>query len=629
MFRRFFTRASEFYHSEQLDAFFTWVGSETFPEPFFILIDLPLQTEILDRHRKKVSEKNNLCGFVICSPNKRKEASVKLHCTVSETSWHKIWYAEGMEILENEEIHRGTLPLRFGLSLSEKRELLRFARQTMQSFLNGEHSTFQLDLAPHRTGEKVVVDVGIWINGKLRGSIISSPLPLIDALREASVGALRDSRMKPVEKDELEVAQIEVSIMSNLVLPLRQQDMVQKIDACKGYYVESGKQRGWYLPTVFNCMKFKDMADLRRSLVKGKANITERADHVPLHAFQVEGFIEDKKHILMLLEGPVAYTSDPSSNSFLKRVKAHSDEAAQWLLNMCDTHGALPLYRDPLYQQTGRMDWARLANASYALAAFGTVTKNQQYIQTSEKISAYMQRYIVNDRQSRVTIGTETIPYLLHAALTRLDHRESPLLDHVQDRYENTTFHPITYAVLASLFAKLTLLGIRDYRTESISLAEKVFADFKKNKEVPETQLAWYPELIYAFQLLHALTQETLHLERSEEVATWLVHQQLSNGSFPIYKDSSFSYTRGTGKIFEVLALHPTRYDNAVEKSFDWLTRMQYTEDSLYFTDPSFKGRVKGGFRHDHANTEAWIDSASHFLLGAARLLAPRAPGDK
>ena len=611
MFSRFFSGANEFYHTAQLDAFFTWLALKKFTKSFFVSVNLPLQQEILNTHRKKTSQEGKICGFIIFQTNKH---------TPGE-SWHRIWYAQGIEIWENKDIHHGALPLRFGLSISEKKELLEFARATMQSFFNGDNNVSRPNIPEHLASEKTVLDVGIWIDGQMRGSIISPALPLADSLQYASRGTLRDPRMKPVEPDELERAQIEITLMSDLVLPLREHDMGEKIDACRGYYVEKGKKGGWYLPMVHNCTKFKDMSVLKSSLIKEKAGIVEEGIRIPLYAFQTEGWIEDGNKNLMLFKGPVAYAASSIKRPFLDRVKIHGDTAAEWLINMCDEYGAMPLYIDPLYQRTGRMDWGRLAHASYALAAFGVATKHERCIRTSEKISRYIERYL---------FGGGTACYLLHAYLERGDDLPASLIEQLRTHPVESTMHPIISATCSSLFARLALTGERSYEEKSMSLAEEVFADFKSKKSVPGTQLALYPELIYTFKLLHSFTRQSLYLKKSEEVTEWLISQQLSNGSFPIFRNSSFAYTRGTGKIFEVLALYPDRYGNAIEKSFEWLVRMQYTEDSLYFVDHAFRKRVIGGFRHDHANAEAWIDASAHFLIGSSRLLcAGQTPVDK
>ncbi|OHA18390.1 MAG: hypothetical protein A2664_04935 [Candidatus Taylorbacteria bacterium RIFCSPHIGHO2_01_FULL_46_22b] len=631
-FTSFFSRADEFYHTAQLDSFFTWLASKAFSEPFFILVDLPLQKETLDIHRKETSKARNVCGFIICQTNQHKNTLAKLLHAAPKESWHRIWYAEGIEVWENKEIHENP-PLRFGLSLSEKRNLLQYARDVTRSFFKAKFLPYEPDIPAHRANERTIIDVGIWVGGELRGSIISPSLPLIEAVRYASLGTLRDARMKPIEPDELERARIEITVMSDLTVLLRQQDLeAGKIDACRGYYVEAIGKRGWYLPTVFNCVKFKNLSDVKRSLIKEKAKITEEDSRIPLYTFGTESWIEDAAHALMLMEGPVAYAPAPSANSFLDAVRTHGDKAAEWLFGMLDADGAMPLYTDPLYGRTGRIDWGRLAHTSYALATYGVATRDAHSSQVSGKISSYIERYLFDITKPGVSLGGGVTAYLLHAALERNDDgRQAPLLEHLRTHaVSSAASHPIISATVASLYARLALAGDNECAVESASLAKEVFLDFLNKKSLPGTQLALYPELIYTFQLLHTLTGESLYLKQSEEIEQWLVSQQLPNGSFPIWCNSSFAYTRGTGKIFEVLALYPDHYSNAIEKSFEWLVQMQYTEDSLYFADPAFRKKAIGGFRHDHANTEAWIDSASHFLLGAARLLdTNKTPVDK
>src|SRR3989344_9528719 len=419
MFAKFFSRADAFYHTAQLNAFFAWLGSKTFPEPFFILVDLPFQKETLDRHQKRVASEGK-CGFIICQTNKRTHALAKLTHIVPEESWHRIWYAEGIEILENKDLHGDELQLRFGLSLTEKKALLAFARETMLAFFNSEYPITQPDLSPHRRNEKAKIDVGIWIDGRLRGSIISPPLPLLDALQYASLGTLRDARMKPVEPDELERARIEITVMSDLTVPLRQQDLeAGEIDACRGYYVEASDKRGWYLPTVFNCVKFKNLSDVKRSLIKEKAKITEEDSRVPLYTFGTESWIEDAARALMFMEGPVAYAPAPSADSFLDAVRTHGDRAAEWLFGILDADGAMPLYTDPPYERTGRIDWGRLAHTSYALATYGVATRDAHSSQVSGKISSYIERYLFDITKPGVSLGGGVTAYLLHAALER------------------------------------------------------------------------------------------------------------------------------------------------------------------------------------------------------------------
>ena len=107
----------------------------------------------------------------------------------------------------------------------------------------------------------------------------------------------------------------------------------------------------------------------------------------------------------------------------------------------------------------------------------------------------------------------------------------------------------------------------------------------------------------------------------AEKVLDWLKAQQLPSGAFPESTASDFVYTRGTGKISEVLALDPERNRTAIEAVLPWLIAMQYDEENTFFIPPEARPKILGAFRHDYLNPEAWVDSAGHVLLGGARLL--------
>ena len=105
----------------------------------------------------------------------------------------------------------------------------------------------------------------------------------------------------------------------------------------------------------------------------------------------------------------------------------------------------------------------------------------------------------------------------------------------------------------------------------------------------------------------------------AQDVWSWLCAQQLPSGAFPDTTASDFVYSRGTGKIFEVLALGPDD-GGAVERAGRWLLAMQYRADSMFFIPTEHRALVLGGLRHDPFNADAWIDAAAHLLLGLARL---------
>lgn len=44
-------------------------------------------------------------------------------------------------------------------------------------------------------------------------------------------------------------------------------------------------------------------------------------------------------------------------------------------------------------------------------------------------------------------------------------------------------------------------------------------------------------------------------------------------------------------------------------------------EVNTFFVADAIRPMIIGGFRHDYLNSELWIDSASHVILGGTRLI--------
>jgi len=632
-FRKITVQADDFYHSSQIEEFFVWLHSSTTCDvKELIFLNLPLQQELIDNQtRKRVAyESKPKVAFIICEPRQLTSSLKILNHAVNEKSWHLVFYATGIEIWENTSRHGETLPVRFGIRGKEKNKLLSFARECMEKFFK-DTTKDQAEHTAHTVSkeeEKVSVDVALWIDGNLRGSIIIENKPLYEGVKRASLGALRDRRMKPVEFHELAQALIEITIFSDLRLPLRKEDLCDSnIDGRKGYYVAYGEKHGWYLPAVFNCLKFRGMAHIRESLIQEKAKISrDVTKEVSLYAFMVEGFIEGRSDKVLLLDGAVAFDETDTENSsllFIEEAQARGDRAAEWLLSMQDEDGCIPLYADPLRSSFSRIDWVRLACAAHALSCYGKVTGNEQFLKGAQKTFSYLLRYLLGVPPVPVDGRVAALVYLARAAMAlKEDSTLRDIMSQVLSCWQNLSYQPILAANMATLFA----LQARDNQTllqESTALAEQVFADFRtKLSAKRHIQLAEYPELIHVLELLHQLTGKDIYTEQAGQVKEWFLVEQFGNGAFPSSVGSSFAYSRGTGKIFEALAGTPTGYEKALGSSFHWLARMQYGKHNTYFVPPAFRDRLHGGLRHDHTNPEAWIDGAAHFLLGISRLIS-------
>ena len=70
-----------------------------------------------------------------------------------------------------------------------------------------------------------------------------------------------------------------------------------------------------------------------------------------------------------------------------------------------------------------------------------------------------------------------------------------------------------------------------------------------------------------------------------------------------------------------MLALEAVAHAKELKRAGQWLFDRQYDENNLFFVTKSMRDMLRGGFRHDHQNSDAWIDAAGHMLLGVARIM--------
>jgi len=174
-------------------------------------------------------------------------------------------------------------------------------------------------------------------------------------------------------------------------------------------------------------------------------------------------------------------------------------------------------------------------------------------------------------------------------------------------------FSPILYLQLLTLLERLKESGMQDYEIDRERIAGQCRREFESQRNSPHTDAASWAEAVVAFSYSDQ--------EFSHTVAKWLVSHKLQNGAFRQSIKNSYTYTRGTSKIFEALAIYPTEYREEIIKSFAWLVSMQYTDQNTFFVEKDFKKWVIGGFRHDYCNADLWSDAASHYILGASRYL--------
>ncbi len=178
------------------------------------------------------------------------------------------------------------------LDESEKKELLKIARKTVESFVSsGKVPKFEIK--DERLKEIQGAFVTINEGGRLRGCIgnIVGVKPLWETVRDMAVeAATRDPRFPPVEKGELGKIEIEVSVLS----PLKKAKPEEIVLGRDGVVVKKGFHQGVYLPQVATETGWsKD--EFLSSLCLHKAGLPADAWKDPsteLYIFQAEVFSE-------------------------------------------------------------------------------------------------------------------------------------------------------------------------------------------------------------------------------------------------------------------------------------------------------------------------------------------------
>ncbi|HLF34957.1 MAG TPA: AmmeMemoRadiSam system protein A, partial [Cyclobacteriaceae bacterium] len=133
----------------------------------------------------------------------------------------------------------------------EKSWLLRIARESLEGYFKKNKFVIPSEcqsLPGLRT--RCGAFVTLKENGKLRGCIgnMHSDIPLCELVRDLTVAAAtRDFRFDPVNNDEMQAIEIEISILG----PMRKITTIEEIQLGKhGIYIRNGNQTGTFLPQV-------------------------------------------------------------------------------------------------------------------------------------------------------------------------------------------------------------------------------------------------------------------------------------------------------------------------------------------------------------------------------------------
>lgn len=515
--------------------------------------------------------------------------------------------------------------LRHGLTIKEKEVALHIVRENLNSFLsNGAPmQEYSFKNTPAKFQEAATVDVALWIDGQLRGSIIHSEKSLLSALITGSVRSARDGRFRPLEHRELDRLRIEINILSDLHIPFPDIQYLSKVIMTeKGYVVRHQEKTGWFLPTVFNVTRFSRFAEFLERLAFEKAKIQRtELQHATFSMFEIENFIENANRTSVCeLNG--ALIKSPRTMERDADLGYLTISLAEWLCRLQTSEGFIPQQADPYTRTTSKADWVRMAFTAFALGTYGKISNINRYGHAAQLTAKYIgsvaDDILTLSRENRILINT----YLGRLAL--LQNRNSDAQNHyekIKDHIsQNELQSNITALQVASFFRELNIDGEDIEHTEAIT--ENVWGKWRtkalNGAEISFAQFAeLLPNLFYLAQRQD--TQSRKFREKYEELRKWYLENQFSNGAFPNTTYSAFTYTRGTAKICEALAVDRECL-GATLKALQWVAQFQYTEDTLFSVVPEFQDKVLGSVMHDAVNHTAWIDSAGHVLVCAALL---------
>ena len=139
----------------------------------------------------------------------------------------------------------------FTLSKGDKKALMDIARNTVDQYTcKGKiYSVREQNYSP-ALNTHTGIFVSLHKNGKLRGCIgrFQPDKPLYELVRDIAISAsVKDPRFKPVEEDELDEIELEISVLT----PLQAVADTSEIKLGQhGIYIKKGSHSGTFLPQV-------------------------------------------------------------------------------------------------------------------------------------------------------------------------------------------------------------------------------------------------------------------------------------------------------------------------------------------------------------------------------------------
>jgi len=553
--------------------------------------------------------------------------------------WLPIFQSDNLNIFENKKRFQSeqSMALRWGLSADMKKTALHLARKSLEFLLTKKRypKTGELGISLPETFQlKTDLGVALWVDGILRGSAIVENRNLGSGVVEATYSATRDARFKPIKIEELPLTKIEITLISDLKIPI-DKDFITRNEILydKGYLLKRDGKKGWLLPEIFNVAKFKNLKEFLFRLASEKASLPSEVifdKKTDIYFFEIDDFIEgEKAEEFLELDGPVAKPKKTAN------IEETAILAADWLLKIQEPDGNFPPIINPASGIASQIDWPRCAFSGWSLVEFGRVTEKSVYIEAGRKAFFYLKDYLLQQHilsdQNKASLA---LAYLGQLALSLNSWEDAKQCGFEIINSENLLiYEPVLFAQIGSFFVELAKIDM-SYFKAALHLARQNQQKFDAAlRNGAEMNLAGWAELVNLYVKLFFASREHIYLDAAVKIADWLLKYQVGSGAFASSTKSNFVYTRGTGKIAEVLAalMSPILIDAKIDinyyrvclqKTFEWLAAMQYRSEDSYFIPGKNLINTTGGFRHDYFNFDCWIDSAAHYLLGTSRYLA-------
>lgn len=599
---------------KQLNYFSSWLDKEISSERNVYLIETK---NISKKVSKSNIYKNSKPSFIFCEPHLAENIFLKIN--EKKDNWVKIFIHPNYEIYEStSDVEGDEFPLRFGLSTDEQKFALKLSRDVLESEILKKKIDTKNIL--NKFNEKCDVDVTLWCGGKLRGSQIIFGLSLYEGIIEATKRSYNDQRFPKITEKEIKDARIEVTFLHSLQMPLMYKDIEKNIPLHnKVYSALVNEKFGFYLPATFNCVNFKSLDHLARSLFYEKMSLDFSPKFLTnIFIGEVSDYIENSSHTeSIVLDGPMPqiYNSDSFKNNYKKFI----DRTLDYLERVQDKDGKILTKVNPLTGLAKDDDLVRLCFTNYALFFYAKSENDLRSRKIAERSFIYITKVI-----GETFFGSDSnkiMSYIYYAQSAKLagDEKEyEKSLKTVNNLFDSCPFDPILYSQYVLLF----LCEESFDRNKIDKLVEEILNSFNdKEKKGEEIDLASYVELPkILFEVSKFSKEKDVFEDESKRIINWYLSKQNGDGSFYSSTINKFSYTRGTGKVIEVLTKTEGVPKKSLEKAFVWCMNMQYNEENSYFIPDEYRAICNGGLRHDYFNQEIWIDSLGHVLIAFAKI---------